>query len=115
MSQFAKDEKPSVSLALLKGKPFTIVKIEDSDYEQGDQITKGVMITTQESFDVEKEDGTFKKNQTMFHTTRKALVHTLNDEKLRSEVNGGKPLGPVKCEKTPSKKGGNPYFVLVDA
>lgn len=108
MSQF-QQESDSVSLAKLEGKKFTIVKIEDSNYEQGETVTKGVKITTKEEFDINGS------NHTKFHTTRKTLVNKLNDEKLRTAVNGGQALGPVKCESTPSKSGGNPYYVLVDA
>lgn len=110
MSQFDQ-VSDSVSLAKIEGKSFTIVKIEDSNYEQNGEVTKGVKITTKESFIVE---GTVDQ-QNKFHTTRKTLVNKLNDEKLRTAVNGGQPLGPVKCDKVTAKKGGNPYYVLVDA
>ena len=113
MSQFDQ-VSDSVSLKMIEGKSFTIVKIEDSNYEQNGDVTKGVKITTKEMFDVVGEDNQTKQLN-KFHTTRKTLVNKLNDEKLRTAVNGGQALGPVKCEKVPSKSGGNPYFVLVDA
>ena len=40
-------------LAKIGDKAFTITFIEDSDYTQGDQTTKGVKITTKETFDIE--------------------------------------------------------------
>jgi len=55
--------RDSASLAKIDGQSFTITHIEDSDYTQGDEITKGVKLTMKESFSV---DG----NQVnKFHTT----------------------------------------------
>jgi len=113
MSQFDQ-VSDSVSLAKIEGKNFTIVKIEDSNYSQGETVTKGVKVTTKEMFDVDGEDGQ-KTQQNKFHTTRKTLVNKLNEEKLRSAVNGGQALGPVTCKKVSAKQGGNPYYILVDA
>ncbi len=98
----------SVSLAKIGEKPFTITFIEDSDYTQGEEVVKGVKITTKEIFEI---DGNFNNK---FHTTRVAIVKRFNNEKLRSDVNGGKQLGPVKCisEKTSSGKN---FYNLIDA
>lgn len=98
----------SASLAKIGEKPFTVIKIEDSDYENGDEVTKGVKVTTKETFDIEGEQ--YNK----FHTTRIAIVRFLTNANLRSDVNGGESLGPVKCisEKAAS---GKSFFKLVDA
>jgi len=40
-------------LAKIDDKVFTITFIEDSDYTQGDEVTKGVKITTKEIFEIE--------------------------------------------------------------
>ena len=98
----------SKSLAKLQGQKFTIVKIEDSDYQKGATITKGVKVTTKESFDI---DGT---KQNKFHSTRKAIVNKLNNEKLRTKVNHGEPLGPVYCILVKAKQGGDDYYELKD-
>lgn len=116
----------SVSLACLAEKPFTITKIERSDYDG----KKGLKITTKEEFkgkdlslsekarmnmtdaDIEEfRKGTFSK----FHTTRLAIVNQLTKQELQANLEK-EPLGPLKCNyiKNP-KKGGNPYWELVDA
>ena len=96
-------------MAKIGEKPFTIISIEDSDYTQGDETTKGVKITTKEEFDVNGN----KINK--FHTTRIAIVNALANEKIREDVNqNGKSLGPVKCIETRSKNGKN-FINLVDA
>ena len=99
----------SVSLAKIGEKPFTITSIEDSDYTQGDETTKGVKITTKEEFDI--EGNKVRK----FHTTRIAIVNSLANEKIREDVNqNGKSLGPVRCVEDKSKTGKN-FINLVDA
>ena len=97
----------SVSLGKIGEKTFTITFIEDSDYTQGAQVTKGVKITTKEPFEIE---GTYVNK---FHITRVAIVKKFSNEKLRSDVNGDNPLGPVKCilEKSAS---GKSVYNLVD-
>jgi len=96
-------------LAKIGEKPFTITKIEDSDYTQGDETTKGVKITTKEEFEI---DGN-KVNK--FHTTRIAIVNALANEKIRVDVNQkDDPLGPIKCI-TEKSKGGKSFFNLVEA
>ena len=97
----------SLSLAKIGEDVFTIIGIEDSDYTEGDSVTKGVKITTKEEFE---HEGT-KYNK--LHTTRVAVVNKLNNEKLREDVKNGKTFA-VKCKEVPSKKGGKPYFDLID-
>jgi hypothetical protein len=114
MSQFQNDVGDSKSLTNIDGQKFTIVKIENSNYEKNGKISEGVKITTQEEFDVEGEK--FNK----FHTTRTTIVPKLRDETLKAAVNGidgkdGTPLGPVKCQLEKAKQGGNDYYILVDA
>ncbi|MHA7733901.1 hypothetical protein [Nitrosopumilus sp. S6] len=95
-------------MAKIGDKAFTITFIEDSDYTQGELVTKGVKISTKETFEIE---GNFVNK---FHTTRVAIVKKFSNEKLRSDVNNGNPLGPVKCisEKSAS---GKSFYNLVDA
>ena len=95
-------------MAKIGDKAFTITFIEDSDYTQGDQITKGVKITTKETFEIE---GNFVNK---FHTTRVAIVKKFSNEKLRSDVNNGNYLGPVKCVSEKSASGKS-FYNLVDA
>ena len=65
----------------------------------GEVITKGVKITTKETFEIE---GNFVNK---FHTTRVAIVKKFSNEKLRSDVNNGNSLGPVKCVSEKSASG----------
>ena len=82
----------SISLAKIGNSAFfTVLHIDDSDYLNGDQVTKGVKITTKEYFEI---DG---HQINKFHTTRVAIVNKFANEKLRADVNSGKSLGPVKC------------------
>jgi len=46
----------SVILAKIDNKTFTITSIEDSDYTHDGEVTKGVKITTKETFEL---DGNF--------------------------------------------------------
>ena len=98
----------SVSLAKIGEKAFTITFIEDSDYTQGNEVTKGVKLTTRETFEI---DG---KPVNKFHTTRVAIVNKFNNEKIRNDVNNGNALGPVKCISERTASGKN-FFNLVDA
>jgi len=96
-------------LAKIGDQSFTITFVEDSDYIQGDTVTKGVKITTKETFEV---DG---NPINKFHTTRVAIVNRFKNEKLREDVNQKQiPLGPVKCISEKSASGKN-FFNLVDA
>ncbi len=97
----------SVSLAKIDDKAFTITRIEDSDYTQGNEITKGVKITTSETFEIQ---GT---SMNKFHTTRVAIVKKFDNQKIRTDVNNGTPLGPVKCVLEKSSSGKN-FYNLVD-
>ncbi len=94
-------------MAKIDDKVFTITFIEDSDYIQGDEVTKGVKITTKEIFEI--EGNSINK----FYTTRVAIVKKFNNEKLRLDVNNGNPLGPVKCISEKSASGKN-FFNLID-
>ena len=87
-------------MAKIDDRIFTITYIEDSDYIQGNEVTKGVKITTQETFDI--AGNSINK----FYTTRVAIVKKFNNEQLRKDVNNGNTLGPVKCisEKSTSRK-----------
>ena len=99
----------SASLAKIGERSFTVTLIEDSDYTQGEQVTKGVKITTKEMFNV---DGT---EINKFHTTRVAIVNRFNNDKIREDINIKKiPLGPVKCVSEKSASGKS-FFNLVDA
>jgi hypothetical protein len=94
----------SKSLTAIDGKPFTIVAVEDSNYDE----TPGVKITTSQAFKIEGTE--FKK----FHTTRHAIVGFFS-EKVRADLKSGTTIGPVRTEKTKAKtKGVNDYWVLVD-
>ena len=95
-------------MAKIGDKAFTITSIEDSDYTQGDEVTKGVKITTKETFEI---DGNYVNK---FHTTRVAVVKKFNNKKLRDDVNGGNSLGPVKCISEKSASGKN-FYNMVDA
>ena len=99
----------SASLAKIGEQPFTIIDIQDSDYTQGSESTKGVKITTQENFTI---DGNIICK---FHTTRVAVVQRLSIENLRRDVNiQKKPLGPLKCVSQTAANGKN-FFNLIDA
>lgn len=81
---------------------FSIIEVQDSDYDNN----PGVMITTQEKFDIEGNE--FSK----FHTTRTAIVNQLKNKTLRDDISALNPL-KVKCVET-KNKAGKPYFVLED-
>ncbi len=93
----------SVSLKILDNEEFTITGIEDSDYTQGDEVTKGVKITTAAMY-----NGTNK-----FHTTRIAIVNLLSKPELRKDVFEGKQL-KVKIVKSKTKAGKD-FFEMVSA
>jgi len=98
----------SASLAKIGEQPFTIINIQDSDYTQGSESTKGVKITTHENFTI--DGNTICK----FHTTRVAVVQRLSIENLRRDVNvHKKPLGPLKCVSQTAANGKN-FFNLID-
>ncbi len=123
ISDYAK-VSDSASLTNLDGKAFSIVGVEDSNYEEsvevseefpdGKKVTQGIKITTKMEYDVTDKDGNTKKFN-KFHTTRTAIVSKLaKKQKIREDIDKGTVIGPVVCKKSPSKKGGLPYFELVD-
>ena len=100
----------SVSLAKLGDQPFTIVKVEDSNYTQGEESTEGVKITTEKSYTIQEVPEPMNK----FHTTRIAIVQFLKRKDVREDINSGKkPLGPVKCVEQKSASGKD-FFNIVD-
>ena len=103
ISEFAK-AKNSVSLASIGEQPFTVERVEQSNYEEGKGenmvSTEGIKIYTKESFDGFK----------CLHTTRRAIVSQLND--IPSDAF---PLDPVKCVSVKAANGGKDYFKLEDA
>lgn len=118
----------SVSLACLADKQqFTIKALEDSEYEG----KPSVVITTVEEFDgkdlhlteqalqymEEDQVKEFReKKHSKFHTSRMAIIKTLKSPKLREVLEKGETVGPVKCSYvTKPKKGGKPYWELVEA
>jgi hypothetical protein len=98
----------SVSLAKIDGQSFTITQIEDSNYTQGDEVTKGVKLTMKESFSIEGNQ------MSKFHTTRVAIVKKFSNQKLREDINSGKETLYVKCVSEKSASGKN-FFNLIDA
>jgi hypothetical protein len=97
----------SISLAKVDGKSFTIIGVEDSDYEEGTGenrvSTPGVKITVAEDFD----------GVNVLHTTRTAVVSKLTSKAVLEALKAGS-IGPVKCVKAKSGSGKD-YFKLVDA
>ena len=57
-----------------------------------------------------KIDGT---TYSQFYTSRKAIMDTLCNVKLREDLKIN-PLGPVKCVLTKAKGGGKDYWILKD-
>ena len=100
--------KDSVSLAKIDGQPFTITHIEDSNYTQGEDVTRGVKLTMKEFFSV---DG---NQMNKFHTTRVAIVKKFSNQKLRDDINSCKETLCVKCISEKSSSGKS-FFNLVDA
>ena len=98
----------SISLAKIDGQSFTVTQIEDSNYTQGDEVTKGVKLTMKESFSIEGNP------MNKFHTTRVAIVKKFSNQKLREDINSGKETLYVKCVSEKSASGKN-FFNLVDA
>jgi hypothetical protein len=93
-------------LAKIDGKAFTVIKVEDSNYTQGDESTKGVKITTKETFVI--EGTSFNK----FHTTRIAVVNKLATE-AGYALSERRTL-KVKCVSEMGKNGKS-FFNLKDA
>ena len=93
----------SISLAKIGDAPFTIIGVEDSNYDEGENSTEGVKITTKETF-----EGVNK-----LHTTRVAIVKKLKNPAVLRELETN-PIGPVKCSQATSSAG-KKFFTLVDA
>lgn len=105
-----KNTGDSISLAKIADAKFTIVSIEDSDFDDHGTVTPGVKIITKETFFFDSKP--FNK----LHTTRVAIVNRLKNQKLRDDLkknpNG---LGPLVCRLVPAHKGGKAYFDLVES
>lgn len=92
----------SVSMTTMDGQPFTVIAVEDSNYEDGDDVTPGVKLTTKEKWN----NGVNK-----LHTTRKVIVDFFKNETLREALKQGDYAGPFVCEKPAGKK----YWIMRDA
>ena len=99
----------SISLAEIGAEPFTPIAVENSNYDEGNETTEGVKITTKETF--EKDGNKFTK----LHTTRVAVVKFFKNEKLRQDLADGKNVGTFKCVEKKSQKTNKNYFDLEDA
>ena len=95
----------SISMKEIDGKPFTILSVEDSNYEEAGKVSEGVKFTTKESFTI---DGA-KWNK--FHTTRDVVVKRLREPDVAQALKASGAIGPLVCEQAKGKK----YFVLRDA
>jgi len=90
----------SVAISTIDGMFFTITDVERSDYTEIDKktgaktTTKGVKITTQESFTVEG------KAENKFHTTRVKLVEKLLGESFLADLKS-EGFEPMLCVKVP--------------
>lgn len=104
-----KQEGDSISLAKLKDASFTIVAVEQSDYEENGKVNPGVKITTEKTYTIEG------KPYNKFHTTRTAIVNKLKNPEVAAAFKMGDTIGPVRAKEVPAKKGGKPYFDLVPA
>ena len=108
----------SISLKKIDGQAFTIVKAEDSDYNDKGTTTRGITFTTEEKFTIDGNE------VNKFHTTRKAIVSKLqhvdddgkpNNTQIHADLDAGKKIGPVKCQSVKAQQGGKDYFDLIDA
>lgn len=94
----------AIGLAKIGAESFTIVNVEDSQYDGQPSL----IIITKKPIKVDDTE------YTKFYTSRKALLDTLKNEKLREDLRNGKHLGPVKCVLTKAKGGGKDYWILKD-
>lgn len=108
-NDFAKSAGDSINLKEVGDETFTIVGVEESNYEDGTDSTPGVKISTKEEWT--REDG---KKVSKIHTTRRAIVSQLLQEDFVKALESGETF-KVKCpaDKVQSKKGGQPYYTLV--
>ena len=95
----------AIGLAKIGNTSFTITAVNDSSYDGKPSI----IITTEKTIKVEGEE------YQNFYTSRKAVMDTLQNEKLRADLKAGKPLENVKCTLTKAKGGGKDYWILEDA
>ena len=90
----------SVAISTIDGMFFTITDVERSDYTEIDKktgaktTTKGVKITTKESYTVEG------KAENKFHTTRVEVVKKLLGKKFLEDLKT-EGFEPMVCVKTP--------------
>ena len=88
----------SVSLKKIDGMFFTITDVEESDYVEyvngAETTTKGVQITTKESYTVEG------KAENKFHTTRVKVVEKLLGKQFLEDLKT-EGFEPMVCVKTP--------------
>ncbi len=104
-------QSDSVSLKEIDGQKFTIVAVEQSNYDE----TLGVKLTTKESFQVKGKSETLD-GINKFHTTRKAIVNLLLSDGVRDSLLKGEEIGQVKVILQKSQtKGGKDYYTLVEA
>lgn len=102
MSDLGGSSGDSVSMTTMDGQPFTVIAVEDSDYEDAGVVTPGVKLTTKEKWN----NGVNK-----LHTTRKVIVDLFKQQKVRDALANGDTVGPFVCEKQPGKK----YWTMRDA
>ena len=102
ISSFEQETGNSISLAKIGEKPFTIVAVEKSDYESNGEVTDGIKITVEESFEGVR----------VLHTTRRAIVSQLTKPEVLKTLET-ETIGAVKCVKATSAAGKD-YFKLVD-
>lgn len=103
----------SLNLKNIDGQNFTILDWMRSDFtDQKGEVNKGIKFTVREEFDGKRK----------LHTTRTVIVRKFYNTKdgemipteLGKDVKNGKAFA-VRCELQKAKKGGNPYFDLVNA
>ncbi len=94
----------AIGLAKIGAEPFTVIKVEDSQYDGQPSI----LISVKKSIKIDGEE------YSKFYTSRKALLDTFSNATLREDLAAGKHLGPVKCVLTKAKGGGKDYWVLQD-
>ena len=94
----------AIGLAKIGAEPFTIVGVEDSEYDGKPSL----YINTKKAITVEGVE--YKR----FYTSRKAFLTLLKNTQIREDLKNGKPLGPVKSVLTKAQNGGKDYWVLAD-
>ena len=102
ISEFDNETGNSISLAKIGDKAFTVIAVEQSNYESDGEVTDGIKITVNESFE----------GVSVLHTTRRAIVSQLTKPEVLTLLEKD-TIGPVKCIKAKSAAGKD-YFKLVD-